>query len=94
MCEMGRRSLEIFLVNARLGNEPVVKKSRNTGSETVQGLLGKLRTCTENQLTGFYNRATLALNGLMLQNFRQLMKKHQQQQAALLALLSKLIDQK
>ena len=94
MCEMGRCSLEIFLVNARLGNEPVAKKSWNTGSETVQVLLGKLRTCTENQLTGFYKRAALAFNGLMLQNFWQLRKQHQQQQAALLVLLSKLADQK
>ena len=89
MCEMGRHSVEIFLVNARLGNWPVVKKSRDTGSETVQGLLGKLRTCTENEL-----KITLAFNGLMLQNFWQLMKQHQQQQATLLALLSKLADQK
>ena len=37
--EMRRRSLETFSEsNARLGNEPVVKKSRNTGSETVQYL--------------------------------------------------------
>ena len=40
--EMRRRSLETFSVsNPTLGNEPVVKKSRNTGSETVQYLREK-----------------------------------------------------
>ena len=39
---MSRRSLETFSEsNARLGNEPMVKKSRNTGSETVQYLRKK-----------------------------------------------------
>ena len=41
--EMRRHSLETFFEsNARLGNEPVVKKSRNTGSETVQYLREKV----------------------------------------------------
>ena len=40
--EMSRRSLETFSEsNARFGNEPMVKKSRNTGSETVQYLRKK-----------------------------------------------------
>ena len=35
--EMRRRSLKTFSESdARVGNEPVVKKSKNTGSETVQ----------------------------------------------------------
>ena len=41
------RSLETFSEsNARVRNEPVVKKSRNTGSETVQ----YLRKKSENEL--------------------------------------------
>ena len=45
--EMRRRSLETFSEsNARLGNEPVVTKSRNTASETVQ----YLREKSENEL--------------------------------------------
>ena len=44
---MRRRSLETFSEsNARLENEPVVKKSRNTGSEAVQ----YLREKSENEL--------------------------------------------
>ena len=44
---MRRRSLETFSEsNPRFGNEPMVKKSRNTGSETVQHLLEK----NENEL--------------------------------------------
>ena len=44
---MRRRSLETFSEsNDRLGNEPVVTKSRNTGSETVQ----YLREKSENEL--------------------------------------------
>ena len=44
---MRRRFLETFSeLSARLGNEPVVKKSRNTGSETVQ----YLREKNENEL--------------------------------------------
>ena len=45
--EMRRRSLETFSEsNSRVGNEPVVKKSRSTGSETVQ----YLREKNENEL--------------------------------------------
>ena len=45
--EMRRRSYEIFSEsNARLGNEPMVKKCRNTGNEKVQYLLEK----SENEL--------------------------------------------
>ena len=45
--EMRRRSLETFSEsNARLENESVVKKSRNTGSEAVQYLHEK----SENEL--------------------------------------------
>ena len=45
--EMRRRSLETFSEsNARLANEPVIKKPRNTGSETVQ----YLREKSENEL--------------------------------------------
>ena len=41
------RSLETFSEsNARVGNDPVVKKSRNTGRETVQ----YLRKKSENEL--------------------------------------------
>ena len=42
--EMRRRSLGTFFEsNARLRNDPVVKISRNTGSETVQYLREKVR---------------------------------------------------
>ena len=105
--EMRRRSLETFSEsNARLGNEPVVKKSRNTGSETVQYLREKsenelkLRTEELNQrkLEFKASKAQVNLNQqnqqLMLQNFSQLLQQQQQQQAALLVLLSKLADQK
>ena len=45
--EMRRRSLETLSdSNARLGNEPVVTKSRNTGRKTVQ----YLREKSENEL--------------------------------------------
>ena len=105
--EMRRRSLETFSEsNARVGNEPVVKKSRNTGSETVQYLREKsenelkLRTEELNQrkLEFEASKAQVNLNQqnqqLMLQNFSQLLQQQQQQQAALLVLLSKLADQK
>ena len=104
---MRRPSLEAFSEsNARLGNEPVVKKSRNTGSETVQYLREKsenelkLRTEELNQrkLESEASKAQANLNQqnqqLMLQNFSQLLEHQQQQQAALLVLLSKLVDQK
>ena len=104
---MGRCPLETFSEsNARVRNEPVVKKSRNTGSETVQYLREKsenelkLRTEELNQrkLEFDASKAQVNLNQqnqqLMLQNFSQLLQQQQQQQAALLILLSKLADQK
>ena len=104
--EMRRRSLETFSEsNARVGNEPVVKKSRNTGSEAVQYLREesenelKLRTKELNQrkLEFEAGKAQVNLNQnqqLMLQNFSQLLQQQHQQQTALLVLLSKLADQK
>ena len=105
--EMRRRLLETFSgSNARVRNEPVVKKSKNTGSETVQYLREKnenelkLRTEELNQrkLEFEASKAQVNLNQqnqqLMLQNFSQLLQQQQQQQAALLVLLSKLADQK
>ena len=44
VAEMRRRSLETFSEsNARLGNEPMVKNSRNTGTEAVQYSREKVR---------------------------------------------------
>ena len=104
---MKRRSLETFFEsNARVRNEPVVKKSRNTGSETVQYLHEKsenelqLRTGELNQrkLEFEATKAQVDLNQqnqqLMLRNFIQVLQQQQQQEAALLVLLSKLADQK
>ena len=101
--EIKKRSLEKFSEsNARLENEPMVKKSRNTESERVQYLREesenglKLRTEELNQRKlEFEVRETQAnlnqqLQQVMLPNFSQLL---QQQQAALLALLSKYAEQ-
>ena len=105
--EMRRRSLETFSEsNARVGNEPVVKKSRNTGSEAVQYLREKsenelkLRTEELNQRKLEFEASKTQVNlnqqnqKLMLQNFSRLLQQQQQQQAALFALLSQLADQK
>ena len=102
---MRRRSLETLSEsNARFGNDPVVKKSRNTGKETLQYLREKssnelkLRTEELNQrkLELQASKAQVNLNQqnqqLMLQNFSQLLQQRQQQQAALFVLLSKLAD--
>ena len=101
--EIKKRSLEKFSEsNARLENEPMVKKSRNTESKTVQYLREesenglKLRTEELNQrkLEFEAREAQANLNQqhqqVMLPNFSQLL---QQQQAALLALLSKYAEQ-
>ena len=105
---MRRPSLETFPEsNARLGNEPVVKKSRDTGNETVQHLQEKsknelkLRTeeLTHRKIQFDAREADANLNQqnqqVMLQNFRQLLQQQQQKhQAALLVLLSELAEQK
>ena len=90
-----RCSLETFSKsNARLGNELMVKKSRNTGSETVQYLRVKsekemeLRNEELNQrkLVFEAKKAQINLNQqnqqVILQNFSQLLHQQQQQQAA------------
>ena len=105
--EMSGCSLEKFSEsNAGLGNEPVVKKYRNTGSETEQYLREKskneLKLRTEElsqrklEFAASKTQANLIQQNqqLMLQNFSQLLQQQQQQQAALLVLFSKLADQK
>ena len=105
--EISECSLEKFSdSNARLGNEPVVKKYKNTGSETVQYLREKsknelkLRTEELNQRKLEFEASKTQANliqqnqQLMLQNFSQLLQQQQQQQASLLVLPSKLADQK
>ena len=80
--EMRRRPLETSPEsNARLGNEPVVKKSRNTGSKTVHYLREKsenelkLRTAELNQRKLEFEAGKTQVNlnqqnqQLMLQNF-------------------------
>lgn len=105
--EMRRPSLETFSeFNPRLGNELMVKKSKNTGSETVQYLRVKsenemeLRNEELNQGKLVFEAKKAQINlsqqnqQVMLQNFSQLLHQQQQQQAAPLVLLCKLADQK
>ena len=85
---MGRRSLETCSgSNARVGNEAVVKKSINTGCETVQYLREKsenelkLRTEELNQRKLEFEAGKDQVNlnqqnqQLMLQNFSQLLQQ-------------------
>ena len=105
--KMRRCSLETFSKsNARLGNGLMVKKSKNTGSETVQYLRVKsenemeLRNEELNQGKLVFEAKKAQINlsqqnqQVMLQNFSQLLHQQQQQQAAPLVLLCKLADQK
>ena len=88
--EISRRSLETFSESsARRAYEPLVKKSRNTGSETVQYLREKNWSMNGNcrfksrKLEFEAREAQANLNQqykqLMLRNFSQLLQQQQQQ---------------